>query len=111
MKAPPIGLCVTVNKDHVSFKNSNVPIVRLLHSEEGAWVPNASSLKGLIVYVNEPAVVVLDKIRTIQITAVSQNGRSAFARALYVSKSDVPAATNVAAGTAERPVPLEGDSG
>lgn len=84
MNTPPVGLCVTVNKDHVSFKNSNVPLVRLVFTVAHTWVPNVDGNKGLIVYVTEPAVVVLDKIRTIQITGVSDNGRSAFARALYV---------------------------
>jgi hypothetical protein len=77
---PDIGLRVKVSTQNIVFKNSNVPAIRIIKTDEG-WVPVPNSVEqGLIVYIQEPAVLVLDKVQLIEITGISHNRRSAFAK-------------------------------
>ena len=78
---PKVGQTIPCLESNLSFKSSIVPSVRIRLTHD-TWeaLPNTDK-SGMFVYITEPQVITLNKIRAIRITQVRP--QVAFAVGLY----------------------------
>lgn len=75
---PQVGLVVQCSENDIAFRNSNIPCIRLTHSN-GQWAVSPTKERGLMVYITQPQHITLDKLRAVRLTDVSP----------YVAKAEV----------------------
>lgn len=72
---PPIGLVVDVAPHNFTYRNSDVPCVRMILTSTG-WVIS-DKRKGYAVYLTQTKGVAIDQIHQIRITSTAPNSGTA----------------------------------
>ena len=75
---PKVGTLIKCDESALSFRNSNVPCVRIV-LEGTAWVVGLNKNQGLMVYLTKPHPIQFSTLRLIRITAILGEGNTAHA--------------------------------
>lgn len=73
MKNPDVGTIIRCSSDHVTFRGSNVPCIRVEDDGYGWRVLPVGANHGLFVFITSPAVIALDRIKAVRIIESQPN--------------------------------------
>lgn len=78
---PKVGTIIKCDESALSFKNSNVPCIRVVLAGN-TWVVGPSKTQGLMVYLTKPHPIEFSTLRQVRITAILGEGNTAHAEVI-----------------------------